>query len=194
MKKKILIIGTGGHAKSITNIVNDIKKFQIIGYIAKNKKEYFNSNLKVIGTEKNLNSLRKKKINTAIIGVGQIHSSKTRRDIFKRLKKLGFQLPVIISKNANVSKKSIIGLGTCVFSNVFINTDVKIGENCIINTGAIIEHDVEIGDNCHVSTGVIINGGVKIGSNVFIGSGSIVSNNISIPKNSFIKMGTCIKK
>ena len=194
MKKKIVIIGTGGHAKSLANVINDIKKFQIIGYVGKNKKENPGSKLKVICTEKNLISLRKKKINIAIIGVGQIHSSKIRRNIFKKLKKYKFKTPVIISKSANVSKNTKIGLGTCIFSNAFINTDVKIGVNCIINTGAIIEHDVEIGNNCHISTGVIINGGVKIGSDVFIGSGSIISNNISIPKNSFIKMGSNIKK
>ena len=38
MKKKIVIIGTGGHAKSLANVINDIKKFQIIGYVGKNKK------------------------------------------------------------------------------------------------------------------------------------------------------------
>ena len=67
MKKKIVIIGTGGHAKSLANVINDIKKFQIIGYVGKNKKENPGSKLKVICTEKNLISLRKKKLTLRLL-------------------------------------------------------------------------------------------------------------------------------
>ena len=58
-----------------------------------------------------------------------------------------------------------------VFHHVIVNSNVSIGENCIINNKALLEHDVKIGDNVHISTGCIVNGS-SIGSNTFVGSRS----------------------
>ena len=158
-------------------------------YVLKKK----NSNLQIIGTDKELKEIRKK-YKYALIGVGQIKDSTIRRKIFNNLKKLNFNLPVIKSKDSLISNHTKVDEGTIIMDGAIIRPDVKIGYNSIINTKVIIEHDVEIGNNTHISTGVIVNGNVKIGNNVFIGSGSIIVNNIKIKSNSFIKAGTTIKK
>jgi sugar O-acyltransferase (sialic acid O-acetyltransferase NeuD family) len=191
MKKKILLIGCGGHTKVCAEVILGTGKFKIAGVICKNKKGIFN--IPQIGMDDDLKRL-KKKYNYAFITIGQIKNYGIRRKIYKKLKYLNFNVPKIISKNAITSKSAKIGSGTIVMDRAVIHQDVKVGNNCIINTGAIIEHDVEIGDNSHISTGAIVNGGVKIGKNVFIGSGSIIVNDIQIKSNSFIKAGTLIKK
>ena len=187
-KKKILLIGFGGHASSCVDIIEDSKKYKIAGYIGKKKevgKRKFG--YKVIGTDQDLKNIHKK-IKFASICLGQIKNFKKRKIYFDKLKKIGFKLPVIKSRTAYVSKNSKIQNGTLIFHGAIINAGVKIGENCIINSKSLIEHDVIIGENSHISTGSIINGNCKIGKNSFIGSGTIISNGISISKNSFIKM------
>lgn len=187
-KKKILLIGFGGHASSCVDIIENSGKYEIIGYIGK-KKEVgkIKFGYKVIGTDKDLEIIYKK-VKFASICLGQIKNFKKRKIYFNKLKKLGFKLPVIKSRKAYVSKNSKIQNGTLIFHGVIINAGVEIGENCIINSKSLIEHDVSIGENTHISTGSIINGNCKIGKNSFIGSGTIVSNGITISKNSFIKM------
>ena len=191
MKKKIILIGCGGHTKVCADVVLNSGKFQIAGVVCDEKKNVFN--LPNIGTDKDLKIL-KKKYNYALITIGQIKNYQKRLSILDKLKKLDFRIPVIISKQAITSKSAKIKSGTIVMDRSVIHQDVNIGENCIINTGAIIEHDVTIGSNSHISTGVIVNGGVKIGNNVFIGSGSIIVNNINIKSNSFVKAGSLVKK
>ena len=75
-----------------------------------------------------------------------------------------------------------------------VNTNVIIGENCIVNSKALIEHDVNIGSNTHISTGAIINGGSCIGENCFIGSGAIVYHEINITDNTIIPAGAIVRK
>ena len=191
MKKKIILIGCGGHTKVCADVVLNSGEFQIAGVVCDEKKNVFN--LPNIGTDKDLKIL-KKKYNYALITIGQIKNYQKRLSILDKLKKLDFRIPVIISKQAITSKSAKIKSGTIVMDRSVIHQDVNIGENCIINTGAIIEHDVTIGSNSHISTGVIVNGGVKIGNNVFIGSGSIIVNNINIKSNSFVKAGSLVKK
>lgn len=186
--KKIIIIGNGGHANSLLDVVKNIKSLKFSGFVTKNKKAK-----KGFWTDKDLKSIFKT-IKYAAIGVGQIKDPNTRLKIFKKLKKIGFKLPTIISPYSYVSKSAIIKEGSMVMHGAVINANVKIGKNCIINSKALIEHDVVIGDNCHISTSSTINGNSKISENSFIGSGAIVVNNIEIGKSKFIKAGTVVKK
>ena len=176
-KLNLILIGLGGHASACLDIIENLKKYKISGYIDQKKKI---SNLKYLGNDSILNKIRKKNL---FIGIGQIRKN-VRKKIFNFLYKKN-KFPKIISKTSVISKKSIIGDGTIIMNNVHIGPNVKIGKNCIINTGAIIEHDVTINDHCHVSTGAIINGGAEIGENSFIGSGSVVKQGIKINKESF---------
>ena len=196
IKKKILLLGTGGHAKScievIENNIDDI--FLISGLIDKIKNnKIINGKYKIIGNDHDLNFL-KKKIDYAFVALGHIKKFKLREKMFKNLLSLGYKLPTIISKNAILSKNTVIGKGTIVMHGVIINSNVNIGDNCIINTHSTIEHDVSIGNNCHIAPGAILNGGVEVEDNCFIGSGSVIKENVKILKNSIIGANIFIKK
>ena len=61
MKKKIILIGAGGHAKSCINILEKSKKFTLEGLIGeKNDLRKIISGYKIIGTDKDLKNLHKK--------------------------------------------------------------------------------------------------------------------------------------
>lgn len=191
--KKIILIGAGGHAKSTIEIINKLNKFIIIGLIDKKKIGSF-YDFRILGDDKYLEKINKKKDLYFLVTVGQIKDNTVRSDIFSNLKKKKFKIATIIAKDAIVSNKSQINEGTVIFNNVVINGSSSIGSNTIINTSAIIEHDVKIGNNTHISTGVIINGDVTVGSNTFIGSGTIIKNGVRIGDNCFIGLGSIIKK
>ena len=191
MKGRIVIIGSGGHALSCSEIISKEKKFQIAGFV--DKKSINIEPYKIIGNDNDLIKLRKK-YNHAFIGIGQIKSPIKRKNIYSKLKEMNFILPKIISKSSLVSKKSFIDEGTIIMNYAHVNINSRIGKACIINTGSNIEHDVNVGDFAHISTGVIINGNAKIGSYSFIGSGSIIHNGIEIGDNCIIGAGKVIKK
>ncbi len=184
-KLKIILVGYGGHANSCIEIINNTNKFEIAGYVDKKSNKENIYNLKYLGDDKHLPELRKTFYN-AFVGVGQIRSRLPRRNIYKKLKNLSFQIPSIIASTAYVSDKSMIGEGTIIMNNTFINSNVKIGNNNIINTGCIIEHDTKIGNDNHISTSCVVNGNVCIGNGNFIGSNSVVNNNVTIKNNRII--------
>lgn len=189
----IVLIGGGGHCKSVIDVIEEQGKFRIAGIVDRLEcvgNKVFDYD--VIGTDEELSDLSIE-IKHAIISVGQIRSADLRIKLFMKAKNAGFNLPVIVSPRAHVSKHSVIAEGTIVAHDVLINSNVKIGKNCIINTKALIEHDSEIDDNCHISTGTIINGNVKVGCNCFIGSGVITKEGVVIVKNSFVKAGSLVK-
>jgi sugar O-acyltransferase (sialic acid O-acetyltransferase NeuD family) len=192
MKKKILIIGAGGHAKSCIDIIESSTNYKI-NFILGKKKEINNKilNYRVNLIEDNLKKIKGNQY--GIVGIGQIKNSDRRVYFYKLLKSLKIKIPKIISKKSYVSKYTNIGDGTIVFHNSIVNADVKIGVNCIINSKSLIEHDVVINDHVHISTGANINGGCNIGDGSFIGSGAILKEGISIGKNCVVGSGVILK-
>ena len=109
--KKIILIGGGGHCKSVIDVIEQEKKYKIYGII--DKPEFLGTKIlkyKVIGNDLDLKSSAKE-VKNALITVGQIKSAKLRIKLFKLAINAGFVLPSIISPNAYVSKHSKIGKG-----------------------------------------------------------------------------------
>jgi len=180
MKPEILLVGGGGHCKSVIDIIEQENKYVIAGII--DKKELIGSKVlgyEVIACDDDLQKLFKR-YKYAIITVGQIKSNVLRVKLFDLLKKIGYILPVIVSPLAYVSKYATIDEGTVIHHFSLINTDAKIGKNCIINTKALIEHDVIVEDDCHISTGAVINGGAVVKQGSFFGSNATSKEYIKI--------------
>ena len=192
--RQIILLGTGGHARSCIDVIEQNNNCLIAGLVEKkDSKINLFSGYPILGSDEDLNDLRKKYKNV-LIALGQIRSPEMRKTLYFRLKVLKYFFPVIISPLAYVSSNAEIGEGTIVMHGAIVNAGAKIGANCIINSTALIEHDAVIGDHCHVATGAIINGGVKINQGTFIGSGSRLKQKISIGKNCVIGIGSIVKQ
>lgn len=190
-KEKILLLGGGGHCHSVIDVIELENKYEIAGII--DKKELISKKIlgyEIIGSDDDLEELFKTYKNV-IITVGQIKSNQIRVKLFNYVKKIGFNLPVIISPLAYVSKHSKVQEGTIIMHHALINANAKIGKNCIINTKSLIEHDVIVEDFCHISTGSILNGNVLVKENTFYGSNATSKESIQI--SGFIKAGELIK-
>jgi sugar O-acyltransferase (sialic acid O-acetyltransferase NeuD family) len=188
----IILIGGGGHCKSVIDVIEQEGRFEIVGIV--DKPELLGSNVlgySVIGNDSDLDSLAKK-YQYALITVGQIKSPLLRIKLFDLAVEAGFKLPSIISPNAYVSKYASIGNGVIVMHNALVNVSASIGDNCIINSKALIEHNCLISKHCHISTNTVINGGVTVKPGCFIGSGAITKESITIGENSFIKAGSLV--
>ena len=191
--KEIILIGGGGHCKSVIDVIEQEGKFQIIGIV--DKPELLGVKVlgyPVIGNDSDLVDLSKK-YRYALVTVGQIKSSSLRVRLFKLAVKVGLTMPNIISPRAYVSKHAMIGQGTVIMHDALVNANAKIGENCIINSKALIEHDAIIEDFCHIATNAVINGAAIVRQGSFLGSGVVTKQGVKVEKNSFIKAGSLVK-
>jgi len=189
--EEILLIGGGGHCKSVIDVIEQEGKYKIAGIV--DKKELIGQEVlgyKVIASDDDLEVLFTK-YKYACVTVGQIKSNHLRVKLFTLLKEIGYELPIIISPLAYVSKHTIIEEGTVVLHHALVNAGAKIGVNCIINSKALIEHDVIIEEHCHISTATVINGGVVVKENTFIGSNTTTKEYSEL--NGFIKAGGVAK-
>jgi len=188
MKEKILLVGGGGHCKSVIDVIELEDKYIIAGII--DKKELLGQKVldyEVIGCDDDLEKLFET-YKYAVVTVGQVKSNTLKIKLFNLVEAIGYTLPAIKSPLAYVSKHSEISEGTVVMHHALINANVTIGKNCIINTKALVEHDCVVEDNCHVSTASVINGGVILKEGTFFGSNATSKEYIEV--DGFIKAGS----
>lgn len=193
MKTNILLIGGGGHCRSIIDVIEAEGTFTIAGII--DQKERIGEKVlgyAIIGCDEDLEKIFHD-IKYAMVAVGQIKSPDIRIKLWERLKTVGFKTPTIISPRAYVSKHAKIGIATVIMHDALVNANAIIGDNCIINSKALIEHDSQIADHCHISTGAIVNGGTIVSEGTFFGSNAVSKESITIAPRSFIKAGSLVK-
>jgi sugar O-acyltransferase (sialic acid O-acetyltransferase NeuD family) len=190
-KKNLVLIGGGGHCKSVIEAIHTDEHIDIIGILDSKDIHTKILNVPVIGDDTIINDLINQHYQF-LITVGNIGSPATRIKLFDHIKSLHGFMATIIAHNAIVSKSSQIGEGTVILQKALVNAEVKIGNNCIINSCALIEHESVIGNHVHIATGAIVNGQCRIGNNVFVGSGAIVANNVTIADNVVIGAGSLV--
>ena len=193
MRKNLVLIGAGGHARSCIDVIEQEGKFKIIGIVGLESELGLQVNgYEVIATDKDLSTLVGK-AQFALIALGQISSPDARASLYQRASKARFELASVVSPSAYVSPSAQIGKGPIIMHGAIINAGVTVGSNCIVNSRALLEHDTQVLDNCHISTGAILNGGVLVEEGCFIGSGTIVKQGVSIGERSVVGMGSFLR-
>ncbi len=182
MRDSVIIVGTGGHCRSIIDVILSSGSYEIIGLvdiqdmggsIGKTINGY-----SVLGSLHNIESCCRPGIKL-VIAVGDNFNREKVKDMI--VEKIPYaQFGTYIHSRAYVSKGAEVGEGTVVMANAVINNGTKVGKHCIINTGSIIEHDNNINDFASVAPGAKLGGAVSIGRSSVVSIGATVLHNISI--------------
>ncbi len=194
---KLVIFGSGGHAKLVFSEAIKLKKFQLLGFvddfkkkgelvISLNKKNYYN-----LGSIKQV--INKKNKFNGVIGVGL---NFIRKKIVADIKKINknFKFQKIVSKDAIVNSNVSIGEGTLVVSGTIVNIGTQIGKHCILNTSCVIDHDNKFSDFSSAGPRVTTGGNVMVGEQSYLGMGCLIKNQINISQNTIIGFGSLVNK
>lgn len=193
--EKIILIGSGGHGKTIADTIEKLQLYEIEGFIGEEEiGKVVYKNYCIVGHDNDLESIYNKGIKNAFICIGFLGKPSNRNKIYNELKRIGFNIPVIQDNTAIVADNIIIGEGTYIGRNAVINSESKIGKMCIINTSSVIEHECIIGDFSHISVGTVLCGQVNIGNDSFIGANATVIQQVKVGNKVIVGAGSVILK
>ena len=195
MKEKIVLIGGGGHAKVVVDAILLDNKYEVEGIIDLSlEKGTKVSECIVLGDDSELEGIFKSGIKKAFIGIGSIGDCSVRKRIYLHVKKIGFELPVIIHPKAVIAGDVVMKEGTFVAASANINTGSKLGCNVIVNTAASIDHDCIVEDFVHISPKAVLCGGVSVGRESHIGAGACLVQNKVVGANAIVGAGCTVLK
>ena len=186
----IILVGFGGHAKSVADCIERCGKYKIVGYTDSEERK---SKYAYLGSDEVLSEYFKKGFCNVVICIGYLGKGTLREKLYSSLKEQGFSFPTIIDPSAIISESASIGEGTFVGKNAVINCDVEVGKMCIINTAAIIEHESCVGDFSHISVGTVLCGQVKVGKAAFVGANATVIQCQTVDERKIVPAGFTVR-
>ncbi|EOV9526568.1 acetyltransferase [Bacillus cytotoxicus] len=187
MKKKLLIIGAGGHGKVIADIALKMNRWEHIAFLDDNEDMETSMGIEII--DKSASASKYIQDYDLFIGIG---NNTIRKKVQEQLENQGATIPVLIHPSAIIGEQVYLEAGTAVMAGAVINCCTKIGKGCIINTASTIDHDSIIDDYVHISPGAHLAGTVKVGSGTWIAIGSVIINNINITNKCKIGAGAVV--
>jgi len=188
---KTVIIGTGGHARVVLDVLNYDRNIEVVAFVDKEKHGYDEKimDTPVLGYPFISSNLFKNKIKGAIVGVGD---NKIRKSYYEEFRDMDIELINAIHPAVHLSRNAKIGKGVLIAAGATIATGAEIGNNVIVNTGAIIEHEDILEDHVHIAPGTVLAGRVKVKEGAFIGAGCVVKQYVTIGENAIIGAGSVV--
>lgn len=191
-KYDIVVIGAGGHASVIVDVLQSQTDFKIC--LTDADKTKIGSDIlgcPIIGTDDVLRDIH---VDYFVIGLGSVRATEneTRALLFDRAVDAGLKPYTLISSQAYVSKTVQVKDGAVIFPRALINANAKIGRNVIINSCAVIEHDCLIGDHVHICPAATLSGQVVVKDKSLIGINSTIRQSVTIGQGATIGAASLI--
>lgn len=194
MNKPVLVLGAGGHAVVVVEILRKLNA-NILGLVSKDAPNLTGvfEGLVCYPSDDDVLNFSCDQI-VLVNAIGSLPGNNVRFKVHNKFKKLGYHFATLVSPNAIISDYATLCEGVQVMPGAIVNANSHIGEGSIINSGAIIEHDCDIGRQNHIAPGAILSGGVVTGEFVHISTGAKVIQGISIGEHSVVGAGATVTK
>ena len=196
IRQKCVIIGSGGHARSILDALLASGLHDVLGFIDVDpvRKGMTFLGVEVLGGNEQLPLLLESGVHTAVIGVGGIGDNTARERVFIKTAASGFRIEGVVHPSAVISPYASVDPTAQILAGACMGPLSSVARGAIINTGAIVEHDCLIGEFAHLASGAILGGGVTIGHHAHLGSGAIVRQSLVVGDSAIIGAGAVVTK
>lgn len=170
---KLIIIGFGGHARSVANVAlsQGFKHLVFVESTAKPGENFLGHRV--------VRSLEQVDASWTLAHPASGDGLK-RKAQCEQIAELGLALVSVVSPSASIGVGSVITDGSFIGDMSHVGPMARIGAGCILNTGSVVEHECTVGDFTHVSVNSTVAGRSRVGELSMLGAGSVVIDGISI--------------
>jgi sugar O-acyltransferase (sialic acid O-acetyltransferase NeuD family) len=190
--KQLIILGTSGHSKVVSDIFKSGNEYKIIGYLTSDKSISTFEGEKVLGNEHEY--FRDFTPSPNLYFFIAIGDNFVRYQVSQQLEKLypNIQYATGVHPSAIIGSNVQIAAGTCIMPHVVINNSCSINAHCILNTSCSLDHDSVMEDFSSLAPGVVTGGNVKIGAFTAISIGAVIIHKIKIGTHTVIGAGSVV--
>lgn len=171
MTRPLLVIGAGGHARELLDIIDAINDeratFDVVGVLDDDARLHGTSvhGIPVLG---GIDAAAAHPRVPVAVGIG---SSAVRARVVRRLASHDGGFPALVHPGASLTRRVALGPGAVVATRAVVTTNVTIGAHAHVNVAATVSHDCTIGDFATIGPGSHLAGAVAVGAGCDIGVG-----------------------
>lgn len=174
MRRRAILLGTGGHAGVLVAILDDAGT-AVEGLVTPDRALHgtLRHGIRVLGDDDAV--LQHSPDDVVLVNaIGSVGSTASRREVFDRFKRKGYKFLSLMHPTAIVAPGTVFGEGVQVMARTVVQPGATVGDNSLLNTGVIVEHDCVLGRHVHLATGAVLCGSVRVDDGVHVGAGSVI--------------------
>ena len=127
-----------------------------------------------------------------VVAIGKV--SKERVDIYELMIHKGLEVENLIHPSSIITNPTLLGKGLQILANVFVGSEVVIGDFCILNSSSSIDHECSIGMGVHIAPGAVLTGEVVVDDYAFIGANATILPRLKVGRGSVIGAGVVVTR
>lgn len=194
MPKPLVILGTGGSAFDVLDIVEAINAetptWKVAGFL---------DDAKLLGSRHlgfeifgPLSDAQKFTECAFVNAIGSDKSYLMRPGILASTGLAPDRFATLVHPSASVSARAQLGRGVVVNTGVVVSGGVLIGDHVLVCPGCIVGHESSIGDYSILAPGAVISGLVVVEETCYVGAGAVIRQRLRIGARSLIGMGAVV--
>lgn len=191
---KIAIVGSGGFAREILTLIDDINQrqltYEIVGFVDSDTLKLIHG-YPVIGDDEYINNTQE--AISVVLAVGEPH---LKRKIRNKYTNPLVKFPTLIHPSVLMGNKDSINIGEgCIIcAGCILTTDIVIKDFVTLNLMCTVGHDTKIDNYCSFMPSVNISGEVNVNEGVYVGTGAKIINQLEIGNNTIVGAGAVVAK
>lgn len=187
LKEGILVLGAGGHGKSVVGVL--LASGSPVAGVLVDSPEKWGQEIQGVLILGPISALIRYPDCSAVIALGE---NAARRSVAERFPNARWAS--VLHPQAYINPTARIGLGTVVFPGAIIGADVILGNHVIVSGNTTVGHDAVIDDYAHVAPGVQIGGEARVGRAAMLGIGSVVCPKVHVGEDAVLGAGAVAVK
>lgn len=189
MTRRLLIVGAGGHGRSVAEAANASGAFEVVGFLDDAYPGLSSVwEVPVLGKVADYGAFRRD-VDCCLVAIG---NNGVREKTVALLKADGFELASVIHPRALVSPRAIVGAGSAVMMGAVLGTEARLGEGAIVNCGAVVDHHCVVKDYGHLGVGAVMAGGSVLGHGAWMQANAALGYGVKIEAGRVLMPGEAV--
>lgn len=185
-KPRLLVVGAGGHGRSVAEAAELSGQFEVVGFLDDSLSSgAIVLNVPVLG---NVTSMANHRgiFDQVIVAIG---NNMLRERLLQQLTLAGFELATVVHPKAIVSPSAVLGAGSAVMAGAIVGTEAHLGLGIIVNCGAVVDHHATVEDVGHLGVNSSMAGGAVLGHAAWLQAGAALGYGVHVSANTVIPPG-----
>lgn len=189
-KTKLLVLGAGGHGRSVAEAAELSGLFEVVGFLD----DGLPAGSDVLGYPI-LGAMETMADQLAVCdeSIVAIGNNALRQSLMQQLTDVGLDVGTVIHPRACVSPSAVVGKGSAVMAGAIVGTEARLGLGVIVNCGAVVDHHARVDDFGHLGVNACMAGGSVLGRGAWMQAGSALGYGVSVTAETILQPGAAMK-
>lgn len=189
MKKRLLIVGAGGHGRSVAEAATASGVFDVVGFLDDSSPSLDRVwYLPVFGATSELADF----LGRAEVAIVAIGNNRLRKELQTRLVSVGFEVVSVLHPRAIVSPSAVVAPGCSIMAGAIVGTEAQLGEGVIVNCGAVVDHHCRVESFGHLGVNASMAGGSVLGLEAWMQAGSALGYQVQVDAGAVLMPGSSL--